>query len=81
MTKFYVLSGKIKKVIFAADANAAALWLLNIVVDNFIPNEKRADFESDPFQIFEEGFVLLGDQIDVSEIGFDDPDGESFDTM
>ena len=81
MTKFYVQSGKIKKVIFAADANAAALWLLNIVVDNFIPEEKRADFESDPFKVFEEGIVLLGDQIDVSEVAFEDPLADSFETM
>lgn len=81
MTKFYVKSGQIKKVIFAADSNAAALWLLNIVVDNFLPDEKRAEFESDPFKIFEDGLVLLGDQISVSSQAFEDEQADQFETM
>ena len=81
MTKFYVKSGQIKKVIFAADSNAAALWLLNIVVDNFLPDEKRAEFEADPFKIFEDGLVLLGDQISVSRQSFEDEHADQFETM
>ena len=71
MTKFYVQSGKIKKVIFAADANAAALWLINIVMERFYPDQSRADVESDPFVLLEDGLTLLGQEIFVSKSGFD----------
>lgn len=74
MTKFYVQSGKIKKVIFAADANAAALWLMNTVMDTFYPEQQQCGFDSDPFEVLEDGLMLLGEIVYVSQDGFDQID-------
>ena len=78
MTKFFVQSGKIRKVIFAADANAAALWLMNLVMEKFHPDQKPVDGEFDPFHLMNEGLTLLGDEVFVSEHGFEclDPPGD-----
>lgn len=67
MTKYYVQSGKIRKVIFAADENAAALWLINIVMERFYPNQKPASEDIDPFAFLEDGLTLLGDDVFVSK--------------
>lgn len=70
MTKFYVKSGKIRKVIFAADANAAALWLMNIVMEKFYPDQTPGDVELDPFALIDGGLFLLADEVLVSRQAF-----------
>ncbi len=81
MTKFFVQSGKIKKVIFAADANAAALWLMNTVMETFYPEQYQTGFDSDPFEVLEDGLMLLEEEVFVSRDGFDREDAESFDAL
>lgn len=81
MYKFHVQSGKIKKVIMAADANAAALWLINLVVETFYPQQLETGAVK-PFEIMEDRPRLLGEFITVFQVN---PQRqypwETFDTM
>lgn len=86
MHKYYVESGQLKKVIFAADANAAALWLVNIVMEKLYPQAANSEMDSDPFALLEHCLMLLDDEIRVSRQGFGlpleaDPEPDWFETI
>lgn len=81
MNKFHVQSGKFKKVIMAADANAAALWLINTVIESFYPGQMETGFDFDPFEMLEKGPLLLGEKVIVEQTGFDQRNPSSFDTV
>lgn len=86
MAKFYVQSGELAEVIHAADSQAAALWLMNTVMETFFPAQADSRLEpveigSDPFEYLEDGLLLLGEEIFVSEQGFDRADSDQFDTI
>lgn len=86
MAKFYVQSGEIAEVIHAVDSQAAALWLMNTVMETFFPAVADAtlapvEIGSDPFEYLEDGLLLLGEEIFVSEQGFDRLDSDQFDSI
>ena len=72
MPKFYIQSGQIRFVVNAADAEGAALWVLNTTINNSLPD---GAIENDPLdsgtvEYLIQGTDCLDPQIHVSEIGF-----------
>ncbi len=81
MNRYYVQSGEFSEIIHAADSNAAAMWLMHIVMETFFPDQRQIDFGSDPFEVLEDGLLLLGEEIRVSSDTFDDEKAKIFDTV
>ena len=65
----------------AADANAAALWLINTVIETFYPQQMETGIDLDPFEILGDGLMLLGEKVVVEQTGFDQQNPRSFDTI
>ncbi len=82
MAKFYVQSAKTQYVVSAEDAEGAALWVLNQVIQRQFANRHDADLSMEVDRLLQqigtEGF--LGTQTRVSEIGFDRSEAAIFDT-
>lgn len=81
MNRYDVQSGRIRKIIFAADPQAAALWLMNNFMETVFPDTVQPEFDSDPFEMLEDGLMLLADQVQVSSLSLDDDTVEWFDTL
>ena len=83
MAKYYLQSGNVRTVISADDPEKAALWIIHRAMQQVIP--VYDDAELTPDQKSEvaviQGMLVLGNQICVSEIGFDRSDCEQLDTF
>ncbi|MEM9409976.1 MAG: hypothetical protein AAGA30_02615 [Planctomycetota bacterium] len=70
MAKFYVQSENFRFVVDAADGEGAALWfvdrLLSQLADLKIDGKEPANFQIN----LKSAAIELGDEIDISEIGF-----------
>lgn len=72
MAKFYVNSGSFQQIVTAKDAYSAALWAMHLVMEQVIPVDD-IDWANDPESAgldYMDGMSQLGDDINVSEIGF-----------
>lgn len=83
MSKFYIQSRDVSFVVSAVDAEGAALWLLNRVIEQHLPIE-----QIEQRQICNEMALALldelagfGEEIHVSEIGFGHEEVAVFDTL
>ena len=83
MGKFYVQSGNVRTVIAADDAEKAALWVVHKALQQVVPVYE--DAELTPEQKCEisvlEGVMVLGNEVRISEIGFDRADARAMDTF
>ena len=83
MAKFYVQSGNVSTVISADDAEKAALWVVHKALQQVIPvyedSELTPDEKSEVTII--QGVMVLGNDIRISEIGFDRTDCQTMDTF
>lgn len=83
MAKFYVQSGNVRTVISADDSEKAALWVVHKALQQVVPVYE--DSELSPDQKSEvtiiQGVMVLGNDIQISEKGFDRADGERMDTF
>ncbi|MCA9195593.1 MAG: hypothetical protein KDB03_27665 [Planctomycetales bacterium] len=83
MAKYYVQSGNIRTVVDAQDAEKAALWVVHRALQQVIPVYE--DDELPPQQKEEmavvNGIMVLGNDIRISEIGFDRADANATDTF
>lgn len=83
MAKFYVQSGNRKLVVSAMDSQAAALWLVHRSLDALMPIYENGD--NSPEHRCEMALFLglkqLGNQVYLSQRGFDRQDAESIDVF
>ena len=72
MAKYYLTSGNIELVVSAMDAEGAALWMINQIVDQVVsPTEEfNASDSASELIDYVEALDVFDDQILVSEIGF-----------
>jgi hypothetical protein len=86
MAKFYVQSGTLRTVIDSVDVDRAALWAVHRAMQQIVPfeGENEAKPNEKSLHLKEAGFIVLGDTIEISEIGFDHDDAvrvETFDAF
>lgn len=83
MAKFYIQSGNVRTVISADDAEKAALWVIHKALQQVVPvyeDEELSAQEKGEVAVLQ-GVMVLGNQIQVNEIGFDRPDSQQLDTF
>ena len=83
MAKYYVQSGTLKMVISADEPRKAALWAVHKAMqqilplydqDNLTPAEKRE-------HALRRGHDVLGDEMQLSEVGFESAENFEFETF
>jgi hypothetical protein len=83
MAKFYVQSGTLRAIIDSSDVETAALWAVHHSLRQVAPlydcPDMTPEFKSERAVL--EGVMVLGDDIRISERGFDRPDASSVDTI
>ena len=77
MAKFYVQSGSIRGVVDCYDSECAAVWAVNRVMMQVVPNNHASESSNENAEI---GMFALDDTIEISEQGFDRNDAEAIDT-
>lgn len=77
MAKFYVQSGTIRGIVDCYDSECAAVWIVNRVMTEFETGDIGS---SNLVESSNDGMFALGDDIRISEIGFDRDDCEVHDT-
>ncbi len=82
MAKYYLQSGQIRFVVNAADAEGAALWVLNTTINNSLPDGDVEDqrLDAGAVEYLVQGTDCLDTHIHVSEIGFGRSEVAVFDT-
>lgn len=83
MAKYYIQSGNIRTVINADDAEKAALWVVHQTLQQVVPvyEDQEATPDAKAQLAAEQGVLILGKELRVSEIGFDRQDGNCLDTF
>ena len=83
MSKFYIQSGDVSFVVSAADAEGAALWLLNHVIEQHLPVEQieQRQITNEMACALLDELAGFGDEIHVSEIGFGRDESAVFYTL
>jgi hypothetical protein len=83
MSKFYIQSGNFRTTITADDAEKASLWAIHKVMEQVLPLQSCD--QDEPYRksasCAEDGLMVLGEIMLVSELGFDDPDALELDTL
>jgi hypothetical protein len=77
MPKYYVQSARFRLVTSARDSKSAAIWAVHRTLSQALPFlcEEAADY------LELSTLTHLGESIAVSQQGFDNPAGETFDTL
>lgn len=82
MAKFYVQSGTLRTVIDSPDFDRAALWAVHQAMQQIAPlDEEEATPDEKSQQLSQDGVIVLGDTIKISEIGFDRDDAAIVETF
>jgi hypothetical protein len=77
MAKFYVQTGNLKRIIDSASAELAAVWAVHQAMQQIAP--QFTELPKKP--ITRDEVVVLGDNIQISEVGFDNGDSQSIETF
>jgi len=78
MAKFYVQSGSMRGVVDCYDSECAAVWIVNLVMNQLAPIRDEAIYDGDDNA--DVGMFALDDSIRISEQGFNRDDCEVMDT-
>ncbi len=82
MAKFYVQSGTLRAVVDSVDFDRAALWAVHRTMEQIAPlDDVEQTPESKALETMEKGLIVLGENIQLSEVGFDDPNAVFVDTF
>ena len=81
MAKFYVQSGTLRTIIDSYDIDRAALWVVHQAMQQIVPIDCEAEPIDKSKQLCESGLIVLGEFIEISEIGFDREDAARVDTF
>ena len=82
MAKYYVESGTLRMVVQADDARKAALWAVHRALAQVLPvyEDESLTAEARFERVIEHGCMVLGETLELSEIGFGRCDVERFET-
>ena len=83
MAKYYVQSGNFKTTISAGDAEKAALWVIHRVMVQVLPFHSGEPVDATVRSGLQQGdsFMVLGESVWVSEVGFESEDRVELDTF
>jgi hypothetical protein len=83
MAKYYIQSGTLKAIVAAEDTQRAALWAVHRVMQQIVPIYDDSDLtpELKNEVVLLEGMLVLGDEISISEKGFERTDAQNFSTF
>ena len=83
MAKFYVQSGNFRTTINAVDAEKAALWAVHKVMEQVLPFQDDLEIPADQksYKCIEQGLMVLGETMQISQLGFDSADQTVLDTL
>jgi hypothetical protein len=81
MAKFYVQSGTLRTVLDSPDVERAALWAVHHAMQQIAPIDGETTPDTKSQQLVENGLIVLGEMIHVSEIGFDRDDAVKVETF
>ena len=78
MAKFYVSSGSLRMVVQADDPTKAALWAVHRTLEQILPihGDQSLSAQAKTQLSLAKGCWVLDDQIHLSQIGFDDHEGD-----
>lgn len=83
MAKYYVQSGTVRTVVSADDCEKAALWVVHRAMQQVMPVYEDTDLtpqEKGDVAIVQ-GVMVLGNSVQLSEVGFDNQDAVVLDTF
>ena len=83
MAKYYVQSGTVRTVISADDCEKAALWIVHRAMQQVMPVYEECELspqEKGDIAIVQ-GVMVLGNTIQLSEVGFDNEGAVELDTF
>ncbi len=83
MAKYYVQSGNIRTVVTADDSEKAALWVVHKTLQQVVPvyEEQELAPADKNSQMLAGGVRVLGNDVLISELGFDRSDAVRFETF
>lgn len=83
MAKYYVQSGNVRTVVSADNAEKAALWVVHKALQQVVPVYEDAELttEEKADVALVQGVMVLGNELRISEQGFDRNDSAEFDTF
>ncbi len=83
MAKFYVQSGTLRTIIDSQDVDRAALWAVHQAMQQIAPVDSETELAPDEKsqQLTRTGLIVLGDTIEISEVGFDRDDAFKIETF
>jgi hypothetical protein len=83
MAKFYVQSGNFRTTVSALDAERAALWVVHRAMRQITPvyDETELTPEQKSHFAVANGLMVLGNEMRLSEVGFDSKSSIEFDTF
>ncbi len=83
MAKFYVQSGTLRTVIDSPDVDRAALWAVHQAMQQIVPIDCETELGPDEKaqKLTGTGMIVLGDRIEISEVGFDRDDAVKIETF
>lgn len=83
MAKFYVQSGNFRTTVSAQDAECAALWVIHKAMRQVAPVYEETELTPQQKSHFAlaNGLMVLGNEIRLSEVGFDSKQSVEFDTF
>ncbi len=72
MAKYYVVSGTLRMTVQAEDARSAALWAVHKALQQVVPmyDDEELTADDKQRQALQRGLMVLGDSVELSEIGF-----------
>ncbi len=82
MAKFYVKSGTLRIVVQADDARTAALWAVHKTMQQVLPmyDDDLLSPQEKHARAVARGFMVLGETLELSEIGFGRYEAHMFET-
>lgn len=83
MAKYYVQSGNVRTVVSADDHEKAALWVIHKALQQVVPVYEDGELspEKKGEAMIIQGVMVLGNEVCISEIGFDRDDSRRLDTF
>jgi hypothetical protein len=81
MPKYYVQSGKLQLITTASDPRGAAIWAVHRALSHALPFLSEPEPADVQTRRPPQPQPQLGESVQVSEQGFDRPDGQAFDTL
>jgi len=83
MPKYYVQSGTLRTVISADDPRKAALWAVHKAMQQILPiyDDENLTAQQKKHAAYRRGYAVLGDEIRLSELGFESAENACFDTF